>query len=389
MSIAPTIMVSSTFYDLRQIRKDLYIFISDSLGYIPLLSELPSFPVDPDIDTIENCRRRVEQNADIMVLVIGGRYGSIDSKTVKSITNLEFLTARAKGIPIYAFVEKSVLSILPVWKTNPEGNFSGVVDTPKVFEFIEFVRNGERIWTFEFETAQDIINVLRIQLAYLLQDSLKAKKLLSGSGMPRFMEELRPKTLRLVLEKPDAWEYLLFFQSWIDEIEQRTDMLREYKDELQLEPAIYVSALNAPEWLQTQNHELESLVASANRLVNESLPEAFGKPGEPGNAEHIVWISHMIGRILERTIQWAIRIRCARCESPFDKVAPEAALFADDLISQFNTFPKDTLQQIENALSLPKLSEPRRLEFTLTFTVSNLERFMQSLDEAKRQYGIR
>ena len=121
MNTAPTIMVSSTFYDLRQIRTDLYTFISDNLGYIPLLSELPSFPVDPDVDTIENCRRRVEQNADIMVLVIGGRYGSIDSKTVKSITNLEFLAARAKGIPIYAFVDKSVLSILPVWKTNLEG----------------------------------------------------------------------------------------------------------------------------------------------------------------------------------------------------------------------------------------------------------------------------
>lgn len=59
MNTAPTIMVSSTFYDLRQIRKDLDVFISEDLGYIPLLSELPSFPVDPDVDTIENCRRRV------------------------------------------------------------------------------------------------------------------------------------------------------------------------------------------------------------------------------------------------------------------------------------------------------------------------------------------
>ena len=381
-------MVSSTFYDLRQIRRDLYVFISDDLGYVPLLSELPSFPVDPDVDTIENCRRRVEQNADIMVLVIGGRYGSIDSKTVKSITNLEFLTARAKGIPIYVFVEKSVLSILSVWKTNPEGNFSGVVDTTKVFEFIEFVRSGERVWTFEFETAQDIITALRMQFAYLFQDSLKVKQLLSGSGMPRFMEELRPKTLRLVLEKPDVWEHRLFFQSWLDEVERRADMIREYKDELLLESAIYVSAFNAPEWLQTQNHELESLVASANRLINESLQEAVGKPGEPGNAEHIVWVSHMIGRTLERTIQWAIKIRCARCEPPFDQVAPEAALFADELISQFSTFPKEALQQIENMLSLPKSTEPRRLEFTLTFTVANLPRFMQALDNAKRQYGI-
>jgi len=70
---APCVMVSSTFYDLRQIRADLEEFLAKDLGYHPLLSEFPSFPVDPDKTTIENCRRRVQQNADVVVLVIGGR----------------------------------------------------------------------------------------------------------------------------------------------------------------------------------------------------------------------------------------------------------------------------------------------------------------------------
>jgi hypothetical protein len=49
---APTVLVSSTFYDLRQVREDLRCFIEDQLGYRPLLSEHPSFPIDPDVDTI-------------------------------------------------------------------------------------------------------------------------------------------------------------------------------------------------------------------------------------------------------------------------------------------------------------------------------------------------
>jgi hypothetical protein len=57
---APAVMVSSTFYDLRQIRADLLDFLRDEVGYQPLLSEYVSFPIDPDVDTIENCRRRVE-----------------------------------------------------------------------------------------------------------------------------------------------------------------------------------------------------------------------------------------------------------------------------------------------------------------------------------------
>jgi hypothetical protein len=92
-------MVSSTFYDLRQVRANLTRFITDEMGWIALLSELASFPVDPDADTIENCRRRVEQDADILIVVIGGRYGTVDFSATKSVTNLEYLAARAKGIP--------------------------------------------------------------------------------------------------------------------------------------------------------------------------------------------------------------------------------------------------------------------------------------------------
>jgi hypothetical protein len=98
---APAVLVSSTFYDLKQIRTDLKHFLTDDLGYRALLSEDPSFPINPDLTAIENCRRRVEQDADILILVIGGRYGSIDDRSAKSVTNLEYLGARAKAIPIF------------------------------------------------------------------------------------------------------------------------------------------------------------------------------------------------------------------------------------------------------------------------------------------------
>lgn len=179
MSASPSVMVSSTFYDLKQVRADLSKFIADELGYIPLLSELPAFPIDPDLNTIENCRARVEKNADIFVLIVGGRYGSIADKTDKSITNLEFLAARQKGIPIYAFIEKRILTILPIWQANKGADFKATVDTPALFEFVEEVRTQAKVWSFPFDTAQDIIETLRIQLAYLFNDSLSIRKKLS------------------------------------------------------------------------------------------------------------------------------------------------------------------------------------------------------------------
>src|SRR6266481_3633603 len=88
----PSIFVSSTCYDLKQLRADLYSYV-DQAGFEPVLSEYPSFPVDPDERTVENCRKAVENRADVFVLVIGGRYGSV-AEDGKSVTNLEYVTAR-------------------------------------------------------------------------------------------------------------------------------------------------------------------------------------------------------------------------------------------------------------------------------------------------------
>ena len=53
------IFVSSTCYDLSQIRKDLRDFIT-GLGHNPILSEQNEFPIDPQIDNWENCINAVK-----------------------------------------------------------------------------------------------------------------------------------------------------------------------------------------------------------------------------------------------------------------------------------------------------------------------------------------
>jgi hypothetical protein len=387
MSSPPNVMISSTFYDLRQIRADLARFIADELGYTPLLSELPSFPIDPDLDTVSNCRTRVEKDANVFVLVIGGRYGSIDDKTDKSVTNLEFLSAKRKGIPIYAFVEKSMLAVIPVWKSNPTADFSAVVDTPRVFEFIEYARSQERVWTFPFETAQDIINALRRQLAFLFSDSLRTRLRLSGEGLPSYFDALGPKALRIALEKPKGWEYLLFLQSWLDEVERRSDSLWEYQSHLTLDPAEYVIAKTAGDWILTRMHELEAFVESANKLLNIHAQEAFGEPGQPGDPQRIVWVSRMLGSVLDGILRWAKRIRCARFEAPFERVGAELSGFVEDVIVQLQTFPRTSLSRIEAAIVAANPAKPQKLELIMKVTLANLDRFLSALAEARARAG--
>ena len=100
----PSVFVSSTCYDLGQVRSDLAGFVQ-SIGLEPVLSEFSSFPVDPDENTVTNCMRVVDDVADIFVLIVGSRFGSTTSAGT-SITNAEYLRARMKNIPIYVFVLK-------------------------------------------------------------------------------------------------------------------------------------------------------------------------------------------------------------------------------------------------------------------------------------------
>lgn len=179
----PAVFVSSTCYDLKQIRQDIRDFIEDDLGYEAILSEYDSFPIDPDKDTINNCLRVVEQRADIMVLIVGGRYGYITDHGNKSITNLEYLRAKSKGIPIFVFVDRKVIDILPIWKKNKTADFSNVVDSSKIFEFVDLLRNKDSNWVHEFNTGKDIKNCLKKQLAYLVNDSLYLRRRLNKEGV--------------------------------------------------------------------------------------------------------------------------------------------------------------------------------------------------------------
>jgi hypothetical protein len=147
----PGVMVSS-FFDLKQVREDLRRVIEE-LGCRPFIAEHVSFPVTADATAIENCRLRVERDADILVLVLGTRYRSLDPQTLKSITNGEYVAARQKGIPIYACFDKRLASAIPFWKSNPNAALASLL-TILASSSSPSASRALMAWKFEFEYAQ-------------------------------------------------------------------------------------------------------------------------------------------------------------------------------------------------------------------------------------------
>lgn len=93
------VFVSSTYTDLIEERQAAVEAILQA-GHIPAGMELFSAGNDSQLQTIY----KWIDESDVYMLILGGRYGSIDTKTGKSYTQLEYEYALSKNIPIFSIV---------------------------------------------------------------------------------------------------------------------------------------------------------------------------------------------------------------------------------------------------------------------------------------------
>lgn len=93
------IFVSSTFSDLKQERQAAVEAIL-AAGHIPAGMELFAAGDESQLEVI----RRWIDDSDVYMLILGGRYGSIDPHSGLSYTELEYDYAIQKGLPLFALV---------------------------------------------------------------------------------------------------------------------------------------------------------------------------------------------------------------------------------------------------------------------------------------------
>jgi hypothetical protein len=387
-SAVPTVMVSSTFYDQRQIRTDLAEFLEKTMGYHALLSEMNSFPVDPDVDTIENCRRRVQKNADILILLIGGRYGYVDSASAKSITNLEYLTAKAKGLPIYAFIEKRMLPLLQVWKRNPTADFSEQVDDTRVFSFIEDIRSVDRVWMSEFDCAQDVIAAMRMRFAELTGEGLVWAQRVRKAEPGVALSELTGRSLALVLERPSGWEFQLFFQIVSDGIAARSHERMDYELKIAFGEAERMAEDTFHNWVTRKFSELKALVRGVMALFGAPLEEAMGPPGKPGDADKILFIARRVVRGYEEALAWSNRVRRTSADDHWQGLIEELAEFANGVLIGVERWARDGQVLVNRPESSADGAEEPTLTLLLEISETQQQRFFDHLDELSQRYGF-
>ena len=101
------IFLSSTYEDLRLERQQATQTILE-MGHMPAGMEL--FPAS-DLSQWELIKRVIDES-DYYVIIVGGRYGSIHSETGVSFTEMEYDYASSIGVPILGFVRRDVTSVV-------------------------------------------------------------------------------------------------------------------------------------------------------------------------------------------------------------------------------------------------------------------------------------
>lgn len=203
----PKVFVSSTCFDLGEVREQLARFIR-SYGFDPILSEHGDVFYKPDCHTHDSCLHEVS-NCQLFILLIGGRFGGeyVYDKG-KSITNAEYTAARACKIPIFTYVRSGVLANHHVYQQNRKKAFASEIEYPAIdkqeyatdiFGFIDEVRRSSENNAIEgFANFQNIENHLRKQWAGLFFDLLRSRELTSQMNVTNHLiAEVRASSQKL------------------------------------------------------------------------------------------------------------------------------------------------------------------------------------------------
>jgi len=226
----PNVFISSTIDDLRYLRDALRDAVLD-LAYHPVMSEYGEVGYLYPVTAAESCYQSIHQ-CQMVIIIIGRRYGDLSANGGISVTHKEFRTARDSNIPLIAFVEASVLNYKEVYKTNPDPKtwqqFPQMDHPEMTFSLIDEITNANsynglipfanisdakqalksQIANFVGESLSQVINPMRTEIKDVLAEIKTLRHELTGekSFDPNFMTALR---FVIADEKNTGYRYLI------------------------------------------------------------------------------------------------------------------------------------------------------------------------------------
>ena len=196
----PRVFISSTYYDLKQVRYNVGDFIKN-MGYEVVMHERSGVAYTQNEPLERDCYHEMA-SCDIAVCIIGNHFGSQSTDNDLSITMNEIQTAIQNKKKVYIFIAKDVYIENRTYEHNMEsGNFkSAYADDIRIHSFILELKKNVRVMIESFDTTDDITRTLKLQFAGLFQNLLSREASLTDSRTACDLQQ-SSDAIKLVIEE--------------------------------------------------------------------------------------------------------------------------------------------------------------------------------------------
>lgn len=197
----PRVFVSSTFYDLQHVRNDIRSFL-EGLGYEPVLHDKGNVAYTQDVTLEKACYNELS-TCDIVVCIIGGKYGTQSADSDKSITMEELNTAMRDRKKIFIYIQENVYNENLTYLKNADNeNFIPAhVDDIRVHKYIAELKQTVKYYPIQsFVNVTDIIDNLRRQFAGLFESLLSKEATLTEAKTFNDLQETSDQIRKAILE---------------------------------------------------------------------------------------------------------------------------------------------------------------------------------------------
>lgn len=145
---------------------------------------------------------------------------------------------------------------------------------------------------------------------------------------------------RLILEKPDLWEYQLTAEVLRFEmapILRRWDAL---KRGLYMRPTLRLSGQEFTSFMVGKTEEATAISGAFDQLINNEFAKAWGEPGVPGDEAEIIHVCRLYAEMCQSALAWEEAVRFVSTDEYFDKVRNLLPGPAGMIIEEASKFPE-------------------------------------------------
>lgn len=274
----PRVFISSTYYDLKQVRNNIGDFIK-GLGYEPIMHEKSGVAYTQSTPLENDCYNELS-TCDIVICILGNHFGSKSSENDLSITMNELETAIKHKKKIYVFISNDVFIENRTYEINKDnGTFkSAYTDDIKIHEFICSLNAKANTYLVvtPFENTEQIVQTLRAQFAGLFQNLLSREASLTEAktayDLQRTADEIKTLIQTLDVEQSD------FFKKFNNTIFASNQVIKRIQNHLgMMKSSFFANDLKALDEFMNligfTASEVDDLIDDKRKYVNSSYSE--------------------------------------------------------------------------------------------------------------------